>query len=288
MEPIVRDLDRDYSIELEVKVPAKGMSWYVMRSAAPELISFSDKHSLADRRPIVIAHRGGVVSPRSAECSLTAIRLAAEMGYDMVELDVQRSSDGVPIVFHDRTLTKVCSRDGRVADFTAKELESISYSKGNDRIVALASALKSCRRLGLGIMLDLKDGRDSPDFLKEIDRLIVANDLGDAAISFSGSDAARRFLEHVRFTPTDDEMRRLREGETLDLSRRFWFGIPKWLQPGDLGKLKAANALIFPAINTFRYPADNHFDLAKEDIDRLTSEGADGFQIDSVYYPLFD
>ena len=284
----IHDLNGDYSIELEVSVPAKGMSWYVVRSAAPELISFSDKQSIIARVPIVIAHRGGVVSPRSPECSLTAIRLAAEMGYDMVELDVQRSRDGVPIVFHDRTLTEACDRNGRVADFTATELEAIPYTKGSDRIVRLATALESCRRLGLGIMLDLKDGRDAPDFLATIDRLIVANELDDAAISFSGSDAARRVLQHVRFTPTDDEMSRLRTGESMDLTQRFWFGIPRWLQPGDLKRLKAAGALVIPAINTFRYPENNHFNLAKDDIERLTAEGADGFQIDSVYYSLLE
>ena len=40
--------------------------------------------------------------------------------------------------------------------------------------------------------------------------------------------------------------------ETLDLRQRFWFGIPKRLQPGDLRKLKSAGALVIPAINTFR------------------------------------
>ena len=87
------------------------------------------------------------------------------MGYDMVELDVQKSSDGVPIVFHDRSLTKACGKRGRVADFSATELESIPYLSGNDRIVRLGTALKYCRRLGLGVMLDLKAGQDSPEFL---------------------------------------------------------------------------------------------------------------------------
>ena len=206
----------------------------------------------------------------------------------MVELDVQRSRDGIPVVFHDRSLEKACGRQGRVADYTAVELESIPYTKGHDFIVRLSAALASCRNMGLGVMLDLKDGRDSREFLETIDQLIVASGLEDSAISFSGSDAARRYLEHVRFTPTDDEMRRLREGETMDLGSRFWFGIPQWLQPGDLKKLKSAGALVLPAINTFRYPTADHFNLAREDIERLLGEGADGFQIDSVYYPLFD
>ena len=50
-----------------------------------QLINFSDREDLIARRPIIIAHRGGVVSPRAAECSVSAIRLAADAGYDMVE-----------------------------------------------------------------------------------------------------------------------------------------------------------------------------------------------------------
>lgn len=251
----------------------------------PGLIDFSAGAGLADRRPIIIAHRGGVVTPRSHECSLTALRLAADAGYDMVELDVQRSSDGVPMLFHDRTLMKACGKNGRVADFSAAELETIPYLIGDDRIIGLERALRVCRRLRLGVMLDLKSGRDSPEFLKRVDRLLVSHGLGHSTLSISGSDEARRFLKHARFTVTAEEMRRLRNGEALDLGHRFWFGLPKQLQAGDIGKLKATGALILPAINTFRYPAEGHFELAQKDIQRLTVEGVDGFQIDSIYYP---
>ena len=81
-------------------------------------------------------------------------------------------------------------------------------------------------------------------------------------------------------------MRRLRKGETLDLRHRFWFGLPKQLQPGDVGKLKSAGALIIPAINTFRYSEDGHLKQARDDINRLTKQDVDGFQIDSIYFPL--
>ena len=83
-------------------------------------------------------------------------------------------------------------------------------------------------------------------------------------------------------------MRRLRAGERLDLRHCFWFGLPRQLQLGDVNKLKSAGALIIPAINTFRYPTNEHFELAAEDVKRLTEEGVDGFQIDSVYFRLFN
>ena len=44
-----------------------------------------------------------------------------EAGYG-IELDVQLSSDGVPVVFHDDRLTRMCGVEGRVCDRTAAEL----------------------------------------------------------------------------------------------------------------------------------------------------------------------
>lgn len=256
--------------------------------AADELVDFASPRSIESRRPILVAHRGGVVTQHSPECSSTAIRLAAKQGYDMVELDVRRSRDGIPVVFHDDSLKKACGKDGRVSEFTAAELESIGYLASEDRIARLDTALEMCRKHRLGVMLDLKAGRDSAEFLGQLRRLVEKHGLIDATITFSGSDTARRVLKGIRFTPTDDEMRRLRGGEKISLGDRFWFGIPQRLQPGDIAKLKAAGALIIPAINTFRYPADEHFELAKRDIQQLTQQGIDGFQIDSVYSSLFD
>lgn len=58
-----------------------------------ELIDLTDRESLRVRKPILIAHRGGVITDMSPECSLASIRFAAQYGYDMVELDVQETAD---------------------------------------------------------------------------------------------------------------------------------------------------------------------------------------------------
>ena len=53
-------------------------------------------------------------------------------------------------------------------------------------------------------------------------------------------------------------------------------------------RLRQNGAYVIPAINTFRYPENNHYELARKDINRLIQAGVEGFQIDSVYRPLFD
>ena len=50
---------------------------------------------------LVIAHRGA--SAYAPENTLPAFELAVRQGADMLELDVQRSADGVLVVFHDDT-----------------------------------------------------------------------------------------------------------------------------------------------------------------------------------------
>ncbi len=55
-------------------------------------------------RPLVIAHRG--YSMAAPENTLPAFRLALWAHSDLVELDYFHSSDGIPVVFHDRTLDR--------------------------------------------------------------------------------------------------------------------------------------------------------------------------------------
>ena len=66
------------------------------------------------------AHRG-LWGGEIPENSLAAFRHAAEHGF-AIELDVQLSSDGEVMVFHDYTLDRVCGVAGKVADRTAAEL----------------------------------------------------------------------------------------------------------------------------------------------------------------------
>jgi len=53
-------------------------------------------------RPQIIAHRGA--SAEAPENTLSSFQKAIDLKVDMIELDVQLSRDGVPIVIHDETL----------------------------------------------------------------------------------------------------------------------------------------------------------------------------------------
>jgi len=88
-----------------------------------------------------IAHRG--LHDKAAgrpENSLAAIRAAVEMGYG-VEVDIQRSSDGQAMVFHDYDLGRLTSESGSIHLRTSDELTGIPLSGSNETIPTLAQAL---------------------------------------------------------------------------------------------------------------------------------------------------
>lgn len=68
----------------------------------------------------IIAHRGD--SKGAPENTQPAFRRAIDTGADMIEFDVQLSSDGVPVVFHDTNLDKHSNGRGRLSDFPVDKL----------------------------------------------------------------------------------------------------------------------------------------------------------------------
>ncbi len=130
-----------------------------------ELIDLWDAEKVSARKPLLIAHRGGVVLPGAPECSRMAVKMAAVHQYDMVELDVMESQDHHPVVFHDRNMMRVCGIDGEISDFTMKSLSTIRFLNSDEAITSLDSMLGLCRSLNLGIMFDMKSGDRSDLFL---------------------------------------------------------------------------------------------------------------------------
>lgn len=65
---------------------------------------------LYEGRTLNVAHRGA--REAAPENTLAAFRAAATLGADGVEFDVQLTQDGIPVVFHDRTLDRATDGSG--------------------------------------------------------------------------------------------------------------------------------------------------------------------------------
>ncbi len=91
---------------------------------------------------VYYAHRGLHDNRTEApENSMPAFRKAVEAGYG-IELDVQLTKDGVPVVFHDFTLERMCGVPGKPGDYTWEELREFSLLQTKEKIPSLQEFLK--------------------------------------------------------------------------------------------------------------------------------------------------
>lgn len=131
-------------------------------------------------RPWNVAHRGA--SAAAPENTLAAIRAAAALGADMVELDVQRTRDGVLVLVHDTTYGRTTDArrvlpdrgPWRVRDLTLAEVRRLDAGGWHDPVHAgepvptLIEALDVAGDLGLGVQLELKLPGDHPGVVGDL------------------------------------------------------------------------------------------------------------------------
>jgi len=127
-----------------------------------------------------IAHRGA--SAQAPENTISAVRRAIALGVDLIELDVQRSRDGVLVLMHDTTLSRTTNVQRvfptrgpwRVADFTFDELARLDAGGWKSRgftgepIPTLAEALEVIRNSDAGLVLELKAPEHYPGIVSDV------------------------------------------------------------------------------------------------------------------------
>jgi len=72
--------------------------------------------------PIPFAHRGGASDV--PENTMPAFEYAVNLGYRYVETDVQVTSDGVLVAFHDNDLRRTCGRAGKISELPWSEVQT--------------------------------------------------------------------------------------------------------------------------------------------------------------------
>jgi len=83
---------------------------------------------------VYIAHRGLFDDAEGIpENSLPAFRRAVEQGYG-IELDIQRTKDRHLVVFHDRTLERMCGENKVLTEMTLAEIQEYTLGKSKERI----------------------------------------------------------------------------------------------------------------------------------------------------------
>lgn len=255
------------------------------------MFNLKDPHNFDKRKPILIAHRGGVISTDSPENSLAAIRLASERGYDMVELDVREAKDHVPMLYHGFgpkfNLLIDCGVDQNFADLSSDQLARVTYRLTMQPVASLSDALALCADLDLGVMLDIKTSAPSDEFLMYIAELVERNGLGSCTVTLNRSHRVEQFLrDSVIFPLRAREYSQLLDGEAGDLHGRYYFEWGSRIDAQTVRLVQESGAFVIAAINFFHYPKHAKMASAAQDIDRLVQAGVDGFQIDDEFEEL--
>lgn len=147
------------------------------------------------------AHRG--VSGHAPENTLPAFELAHVMGADGIELDVQLSKDGVPVVIHDEWIDRVSDGTGYVRDYTLEELKAFNMNRsfpayGRVAIPTLEEVYDLARKTDLAINLELKNSTVFYEGLEEkVLRLAEEKGLADRIIYSSFNHYSMRRIKQL-------------------------------------------------------------------------------------------
>lgn len=86
------------------------------------------KAYLSDDKPVVLGHQGA--SGERPSNTIESFRRAAEVGADILELDVSLTKDGYVVVSHDTTIDRMSNGKGQIKDYTLAELQKLDFGYG--------------------------------------------------------------------------------------------------------------------------------------------------------------
>lgn len=127
---------------------------------------------------LTVAHRGA--SAYAPENTLAAVRVAVDAGCDLVEVDVQRTRDGVLVLMHDTDLERTTGRRVAVADVTHEELRRLdagswfSQVYAGERVPTLDELLDTLEGSRTGLLLEVKRPDLHPGIAVDVARCLRA------------------------------------------------------------------------------------------------------------------
>jgi glycerophosphoryl diester phosphodiesterase len=119
----------------------------------------------------IFAHRGA--SKYAPENTMAAFYLAQKMNADGIELDVQLTKDGIPVVIHDENVKRTTNGKGSIKDYLLEDLKKLdagvrfsTYFKG-EKIPTLEDVLKWICTTNMELNIELKNNLEPYDGLEE-------------------------------------------------------------------------------------------------------------------------
>ena len=103
------------------------------------------------------AHRGA--SSYEPENTMQSFHLGLKMGANGIETDVQRTKDGVLVLFHDDTIRRVTGQDGSIQDYTYEQLQQfdVCVHGRKGKIAKFQDFLEAFSHLDLVFAIEFKE-----------------------------------------------------------------------------------------------------------------------------------
>ncbi|MBR1970271.1 MAG: hypothetical protein IKA17_07925 [Clostridia bacterium] len=168
---------------------------------------------------INFAHRGA--SEYAPENTLSSFYLGLLQGANGIETDVQRTKDGVLVLFHDDTVDRVTDGSGKLCDFTLEELKKLKVYGNNttgfyDRIVTLREFLEKFSNYDITFAIELKGAGVEEETLSMIEEFGIMEKTTFTSFKFDYIKKIKELNKNARVgwltdDITDDAVERLKE-----------------------------------------------------------------------------
>lgn len=124
------------------------------------------------RRPLVISH--AACGGHAPENTLAGIREALRLGAGAIEIDVQASADGVPVLMHDLTVDRTTNGTGEVATLSLQQLRA--HDAGGEPVPTLAEVLTLTIREAL-LVIEIKQSGIEDNIVRVVHESGALNDV---------------------------------------------------------------------------------------------------------------
>jgi len=114
-----------------------------------------------DNIPAVVAHRGG--ANLAPENTLAAFKKALQLGVDMIEIDIEQTSDSVLVVIHDTKVDRTTNGQGAVDSLSYDQIKGLDCGSWfdtkykNERIPTLDQVLELVDGIAT-VLIEIKSG----------------------------------------------------------------------------------------------------------------------------------
>lgn len=160
--------------------------------------------SIAEARPLVIAHRGG--GGEFPENTLYGFLACQKLGVDLIELDLQVTKDRVVVAYHPRDLSSKTQSSGSIASKTYDEIRQLTVDTGNHKEEADLLMEESLLRIptfadvlthvvGTPLILDLKSLPPAA-LIESIASLLNEHNGWSRVVFYSTSDEHMAYLNN--------------------------------------------------------------------------------------------